>query len=480
MREFIHLPTAYAEDPLREKEAALDREWALLTEAVKREAFQNTDVRNALLEIVHQPLDELMPAKFLESVREHSQLISRVAKSGKELESFLAEDSHPNLMQSANLHWNAKFEQQNVIEVSRRLRFARDLKLLAAGVTLSLSEQEQVKFGLDVELTDQAQDYPEILDSTKWQGRREIHDRVYAVHAGEKPFILKERKTSQHKQQNRHTSEPTNTSQEEVRIGQELSEQASYEGNDIKLSYELPLAAVTFPDGYQFALFKFEEGLVEHQEAVTLMTEFILANFSEYQAEYDEANRIVKELLGEPGHSRLLRKLALGQEKSAFVALKKRFGMEPLNVNVELSKEDFSGTLAEAMVFEGRRHLSEAITRLGYRQDDGAQHEYRVHKVPQGRFILEVIGFDFEFHRKVNESLGSYNEDAFQTTAEYENRAQDPDTGYMKKSGNQNTWQEDRHYEPKDLINLLGYHAVKDVRRRTVNHGQQLLSSNPG
>lgn len=339
-------------------------QWSRLAEAIKREAIQNPIVADALLGIMEEPVSELLPLHLLELINGQSELISRVSDSSTGLIALLAEPSNLG---------SPQFDQEEAEETSTRIQFAKSLKILAAGVAITLPPEHQKELGLRVDLTEHASEYPSLLDLNEWKTRERIHSRVYIAEIGTNKLILKERKTLHNEPYDSYGSEPANTSIDEARITQELHNQIDYEGSDIKLSYETPVASVTFKDGYQFALFKYEEGLTDRPEAITELTKAIHDNFELYEDEYLEAK-----------------------------------GMTD-----ELNPEEFAELMAALLVHEGAAHLSEAIDRLGYRSEDGSQNMYRILQSEGDRATLEVVGLDSEYHRKIMESGEPYDDVAF-------------------------------------------------------------------
>ena len=66
--------------------SALDRQWTLVTEAVKRELLHSPEVREALIPFCSAPLSENLPKDFLEAM---SSVSSRVVKLSQRYDSSL-------------------------------------------------------------------------------------------------------------------------------------------------------------------------------------------------------------------------------------------------------------------------------------------------------------------------------------------------------------------------------------------------------
>src|SRR5476651_952201 len=68
---------------------AINREWALVTEAIRRDALAKPEVQGALVSFVDQPIDQATAAEMLVALA-GDQRVSRLAhRAGSQLDAFL-------------------------------------------------------------------------------------------------------------------------------------------------------------------------------------------------------------------------------------------------------------------------------------------------------------------------------------------------------------------------------------------------------
>jgi len=201
-------------------------------------------------------------------------------------------------------------DERDLIEA--RYRYARDVKLLAlmAELTERPIKQEDIQQNGGIYEIDLPSGVNAVFDAEidsgsleslinpgNWEKRRQIKDRVYEVTIDGSRYILKERKTDRH----RHTKEkghsPGNTSRREFEVAQQMHNEFQVEEDDISLVWEKPLAAVTYPDGFQFVLFEFDDVLegIEPNSDMEFAAQHRLANAIYGSPYYDEEYKDFKE-----------------------------------------------------------------------------------------------------------------------------------------------------------------------------------------
>ena len=155
-------------------------------------------------------------------------------------------------------------EAERVI-IAQRYRFARDVKMLALMAEmyscqdLISTSKDQITLPSGVQIHCEIDDpikKQEILNPIFWNNRKQFKDRVYKISVGTNEFFLKEKKTARHTdtRSDKYRFFPGATSFEEFGIARHFQDNCILEQGMIKLNWETPLAAVTFPDGYQFAI----------------------------------------------------------------------------------------------------------------------------------------------------------------------------------------------------------------------------------
>lgn len=300
----------------------LDREWNLVTETAKRNIFQNPDARRALIGFTTIPVSESLPASFLSSIGGVDPRVNRISsRYERNLGVFLALPSVPDELLRPDLR-SAAFRSDTYPDygitneeremVTRRYRYGRDVKLLALGAEMTevgsnnLNAQANgsiteyalpsgVRIGVatkDQQITD------DLLTPQLWEKRKQIKDRVYEITVNGKRYILKERKTTRH----RHTPSKYHdglTSEEEMTLAQKLNDLNIREGG-IKLNWEIPLGFVEFPDGFQFALFEFTDGLNSDSGANEKLAFAILDDKLHFNAEYEQVKQGLKRFTNHP------------------------------------------------------------------------------------------------------------------------------------------------------------------------------------
>ena len=167
----------------------------------------------------------------------------------------------------------------------------------------------------------------------------------------------------------------------------------------IKLNWETPLAAVTFPDGYQFAIYEIEPGLLpESQEFMTLVNA-MLSRPEQFESEFEQVSANFRKYLDHP--------LVQKYESSSF--LSKALSFFGFNKSkVEFTFQDFVFVKADRLLIQAKRLLEEVVVRNGYTNSDSDGFAYKVNILEDGSLQLEIFGFDFEcYEPRDNSNLES-------------------------------------------------------------------------
>lgn len=442
--------------PVLEKETAkefdyeaIERQWRLLTEAIKREIKVDPEIRKILSEFSTRPLSETLPQAVLVRVAATNQrvqaLISRYSSS---LERFISLPAVPDELivpdiQNASSHKSVsylissleeyygagtpEFEkalQRNIelgsfakgitaeerLLVAMRYRFARDLKTLCLAAELMDHPVTQESNGKEVTLPSGIKimvDTPyskyglELLNPINWENRRQLKDRIYEVRTGDHRYILKERKTPKHLHQKRHGYVEPRTSIEEFNIAKDLNQNGRVEwGGRVEVSWERPIGYVEFPDGFQFVVFEYssrarsrrpEDEYYDGSELMEILIKQMTENREQFKEEYQKVARLAEEeFVYSPeasGYSGATSEAAL----LFLTKLIRKQGLRP----VSLSFEDFVRVKAKRIFEQARGLLEAGQYGLGYSNND---HDGFACYIPKEDEVkLGIIGFDFEY-----------------------------------------------------------------------------------
>lgn len=433
-----------------EHEAAVDRQWMLLTEASRRAILASPDIRDALGGEVKGPLEETLPLRVVGNLETRDTLTATVASRytdslGARLalppvpDSLLNPDiTHaqplrdaPTVKYSLGLAmkyspdtYDDKFEalrlnaQNNpgVSKAERRLvaqryRFARDTKML--GLMAELLDNpvpdnnqggnvvaHELPSGVKLAITREAfESEPALLDPARWESRRQLKDRVYAVRIGGKEYIQKERKTARHTDTKEHGHKPGLTSLEEFDAARKFSGLGTIEQNGVRLRWEKPVAYAEFPDGYQFCLFESEGDL--DTDWPTFELRLAVEDAAElYQGEFAALQAKSKRVLAErtdliPDY---LREKPEQPKRFAFLrGSRKHKNDEGKELkHDELTFQEFAELKANMLVLQARQMLTDTMHEMGYTNSDLDGYGFRVST--DNRIGLDIIGFDFEYY----------------------------------------------------------------------------------
>lgn len=407
-------------------EELVTKQWGLITEVIRREIQNDPSLRQALINFAAIPLSEALPKNLLEKLAHSSNV--RIAKLIERFSAGLGKYSAlpaipetnivpdirnaPEKLSPAsaldrlkraygdNATISAAFEkyaQQGVFDkgltdeerslVSKRYKYARDIKILALQAELTdtksaaaLQENKHITLpsGTGLAIND---DIPEnILNPENWQKRTQIKDRVYSINIQDQTYILKEQKTNRHTDTFEKGHKPGLSSAQEFEVARYLGEHALLDQNGVKLSWEKPVAHVTFPDGYQFTVFEFVNGLKNDQEIPQTLYAKIIENRAQFENEYQEICRKMKTM--EPSKLKSLL-------KNLVTKIQKKATEQPITY------EEFSRVKTYNMIEHAKIMLEETLLAHNKKSRDHLGYGFRVLTKPQLK--LEIIGMDLEY-----------------------------------------------------------------------------------
>lgn len=422
--------------PVSAQDRRVDYDWLAVTEAARRAITTSPDARRKATTFAADPLSESLPQKAVQELADVDPRVARLAKLTKKTlgvvleyspvsEELLTPDiKHSPILQRREdvvaglVERKARFPQEydtalqrargriekfpGVTEaerklVGRRYRYAREVKLL--GLMAELHDQpvagtevrdgliaHTLESGTKVVMTGEAfEQSPALLNPEYWQGRRQLKDRVYAVSIDDKEYIMKERKTDRHLDTMSEGHRDGLTSQQEFEVARKFADLGVIKRGDIELRWEKPLGYVEFPDGFQFCLFESEPDL-QMQVSQTL-ADAIKEASSEYAEEFSHTRERAKQIYDE-------RKDLIG----GFI--EDDMSGEPGQLgDDELSFDEFAYLKAYHLVQEAGEMLGVAVLERGYNNGDTDDYAFRIRK--GDRPVLEIIGFDFEYFRKI-------------------------------------------------------------------------------
>lgn len=174
-----------------------------------------------------------------------------------------------------------------------------------------------------------------------------------------------------------------------------LNQNGTYQNAEIQVSWERLIAYVKFPDGFQFAVFHNEDGLIEKREpwgkgegkeVRKELVEALLRKESEYQAEYQAIRVLMGRFRFDP---------RIQHSGSSSVTDFVKVGWETLRQSLQLSFKEFTEIKALRLLERAKKERVQMMRKsLLNDRDRSYQYAFRIH---EGRTIqLEVIGYDFE------------------------------------------------------------------------------------
>lgn len=420
----------------------LAREWRLVTEAVRRDIVANPNLSRALVTFIDTPVAEELPGRFVEEAGACDPRIKRLARryssiAGKfmALPAVPPDEIRPDIRHAPRLvtpeayrlhlertygddaamieELSADFEQSYTFNigmtfpetemVAQRYAFARDVKIMALGAELALNTQitvnqnDEVITPGGVQIITGEVDPGEIgalLQPSQWVARRQLKDRVYEVETARGKYILKEQKTRFHTDTKKGGHIEGARSKDEFETAKHFNENGTVKRNGIQLSWERPMGVVTFPDGYQFALFEHEGEMVSDREIVSKLGKSIMGRKSQFAEEFERIARVVNENKENPQYLSGSSLLSKSQERP----------------RPDLTFEDFARVKAQRMKRIAKGMLKSAVRQEGYSNSDTDGFAYRVGE-SDGIIQLEIVGMDFEYfsiigHQDAQKKLG--------------------------------------------------------------------------
>lgn len=413
----------------------LDRQWRLVTEKVRKDSIAKPEVRKTLVPFCSEQVSEALPGQFLSLISKADEGIAKLVRRYKEI--LLAylnlspvpdEQIQPDVSNAPYLQTpdetvrKLKFlprvskvsdaddkereiynQLQSYIDsgvfmkgitkeerqmIARRYRYARDVKILALGAEILDQESLKpdpngeialpsgIKIGFDTEQTEQRVD---LLTPHLWERRRQIKDRVYEISVGGRSYILKEKKTSRHTDTKKGGHRAGRSSKEEFSIARQFRKQGRLNKGHISVDWERPIGFVSYPDGFQFAIFEYEEGLINDQEIISSLSSEILKNRAKFEKEYQSIADLAQ------------KKCKDNPEAMDF---------EEQESEADLTFEEFATVKAWRMKEQALELMQDIVDQNEYYNRDMDGYAFRVHT--DGDVKLNIVGFDFEYFEKVS------------------------------------------------------------------------------
>lgn len=423
---------------------AVSQQWALFTEAVRRSMLDRSDVRRVLQTFASQPVSQVMPYEFAQAVCAVDEKLARLFDRYQEsLGAYLALDPvpegqlKPDLRQTvilgkpestmAMLERNYKDQPEEIAKrfqrysdsglfsigitfeefhlVAKRYAFARDIKLFALGAEIlergakAVTNQKGemvLPNGIRM-MIDSAQEEvrSDLLQPHLWEKRKQLKDRVYVIEVGGRKYLLKEKKTDRHTDTKKNGHRDGRLSAEEFAIAHKFQTEATLEQGDYLLSWETPIGYATYPDGFQFVVFAFEEGLLANGTVVGQLAAEILSHQTQFEAEYHQIIALAQKYRNTSN----VRLYDNGSRKTKWQLAVHLLGIGR-NPPPEVTFEDFAKVKALWMMRRALDFMRETVIKLGYENSDADGFSYRIHP-DAARVQLEIVGFDFEYYSKI-------------------------------------------------------------------------------
>jgi hypothetical protein len=408
----------------------MDRQWRLVTEALRREILSDPEVRQQVIGFAATPVSESLPGIFLRRIANErvNQLLRRYGQGG--IESYLSlaavpdEQIRPDITNTPGLAdpehiskilkgyygddheaydqalqryveggaFSQGITREERVMVAQRFRFARDVKMLILQAE-ALENQETVKAGRGEERLELpsgtvinfntevgSRTIDDLTSPQDWKKRQQLKDRVYEIQTGDSRYILKERKTSRHTDTKKGGHQSGLTSEAEFRTAEDFQRRGNVEQDDLKVSWEKPLSSVRFPDGFQFTIFDYEKGLIGNSTIVENLSQAIQTNREQYEAEYQTIRTAADKFKDDR------------DVKDAWSS----------SDSTELSFEEFVRVKALRLERRARNFLRETVAQLGYDNSDFDGYAFRINS-GKACLQLEIIGFDFEYFTKIDD-----------------------------------------------------------------------------
>jgi hypothetical protein len=251
-------------------------EWNMLSELFQREIKTSPEVRAALAEYASTPLTESLFANLSAELSTKNEKINRFYTSQFAQDLRKTGDIENIITDTTRDTKKLMLSHEDRMTALERWRMGRDVKVLAlmadlAQTPIEMTEQNGImqgktEHGVEI-MTEKGQEG--LLDPNKWQSRKQIKDRVYEIKVDDKKYIQKERKTNQHRDTLGGGNTKPMTSEEEFLLGRQLAKTGKIDRKDFSIHFEKPLGVASFPDGYDFTIFEFDETITQDESPET-------------------------------------------------------------------------------------------------------------------------------------------------------------------------------------------------------------------
>jgi hypothetical protein len=235
----------------------------------------------------------------------------------------------------------------------------------------------------------------DLLRPHLWERRRQIKDRVHEIFIGERYYILKEKKTSRHTDTKKHGHKEGRTSADEFAVAKHFKENGKLSQGKISVDWERPIGFVTYPDGFQFSVFEYEQDLISDNMPSRLAEE-ISAHREQFEEEYKLINSLSQKY---KDHRAVLAFEEYRPLEILFKTAMKSLGIETKS-SLQLTFEEFAMVKAEQMTRQARELMFQSVLQNEYTNNDYDGFAYRIHT--SGEVKLDIVGFDFEYFAKIS------------------------------------------------------------------------------
>lgn len=424
------------------------REWALLTEAVKREMLSDPEVRRSLLKFSGKSVSEDLADEAIHLLAKGDERIARLAtRYGESLGTYLSLSAIPDdqlqpdvsyapslqspekvleLMESVygknTPQYNEALQQRvdggdflrgitahERLLVLTRYAFARDVKILALGAEIlnqgskvAFDEAGEVVLPSGIRMVIDSSD-PEVrsdfLNPHAWEKRKQFKDRIYEIEVNGRRYFLKEKKTARHRDTKKGGHKEGRSSSEEFAVAKHLQDKGTVGQGNINLTWEKPVGFVEYPDGFQFSVFEFEEGLQGDTWFNQQLAEGIMNHREQFEDEFVLLCSLASKFKNSPELSGYQNRDSVSGLK-AIVQWLRRSKPKPEEPE-SLTYEGFAKVKAFRMERQAGRLMRETVLNLGYTNSDIDGYAYRIHS-NKDELKLEIVGFDFEYYRETS------------------------------------------------------------------------------
>lgn len=479
-----------------EREAGIDHQWLMATEAARRAILSNPQAREVVRAYVTTPIDETIPSQVMDALAETNPLVSRTLRLSKAglgallgLEPVPRELLKPDITNAPSLQtaqyteeilgsWldmpdfleeNPEYLAEQLQDTAdriekhpgvtdaekrlaaRRYRYARDVKMLALMSELVDQPGEEsitdglmtrtLPSGTELVITEEAYEKaPDLLNPAAWERRIQLKDRVYTVTVGGSDYLLKEKKTSYHTDTKEHGHIDGNNSKDEFAIARQFAELGTITEGDIQLHWERPLGYVEYPDGFQFCMFELEPGLIAEPEGT--LWRAIVAHPEAYQEEFEAVQTRAKNLLAE--RSDLIQGRRIDDEEGYYDS---QLRPDQPKARDELTFQEFAQLKAHYMTVAAGKFLERTLLEQGVVNGDVDGHAFRVRDDDSARIVLEVVGFDFEYYKQDPDQVEKIRQ------RDEENRADGDQTKHWARRG----------HEAREVVTAASYAMMEDM-----------------